>query len=46
MAVGKKYPIIVKMNVHDGFKGGLLFEDAKIAAQKFEEFGADMLVNY
>jgi 2,4-dienoyl-CoA reductase-like NADH-dependent reductase (Old Yellow Enzyme family) len=43
-AVGKDYPVIVKMNVDDGFKNGLHIEEAVEAAKCFEEAGASALV--
>lgn len=43
-AVGPDYPILIKMNVRDGFKGGLeLYESLQVARQ-FEEAGASALV--
>jgi 2,4-dienoyl-CoA reductase-like NADH-dependent reductase (Old Yellow Enzyme family) len=42
--VGTGYPILVKMNCEDGFKGGLSIEEAVQAAKKFELAGASMLV--
>jgi 2,4-dienoyl-CoA reductase-like NADH-dependent reductase (Old Yellow Enzyme family) len=42
--VGPGYPILVKMNVEDGFKGGLTVEEAVEAAKAFEAAGASLLV--
>lgn len=41
---GPDYPIIVKMNVEDGFKGGLTIGEAVEAATAFESAGASALV--
>jgi 2,4-dienoyl-CoA reductase-like NADH-dependent reductase (Old Yellow Enzyme family) len=43
-AIGPGYPILVKMNVTDGIKGGLEIEDAIIIARRFEAEGASALV--
>ncbi len=43
-AVGKDFPILVKMNVSDGISGGLEIEEAVIAASAFEKSGATALV--
>ncbi|MBN1366580.1 MAG: NADH:flavin oxidoreductase [Dehalococcoidales bacterium] len=42
--VGPGYPILVKMNTEDGFKGGLTIHEAVTAAQRFEAAGASALV--
>jgi 2,4-dienoyl-CoA reductase-like NADH-dependent reductase (Old Yellow Enzyme family) len=42
--VGPDYPILVKMNVEDGFKGGLDIGEAVEAAKAFEAAGATALV--
>jgi len=42
--VGPDYPIIVKMNAEDGFKGGLMIDEAVAAAKAFEAAGASALV--
>jgi 2,4-dienoyl-CoA reductase-like NADH-dependent reductase (Old Yellow Enzyme family) len=42
--VGPGYPILVKMNIEDGFKGGLTIDEAVEAAKAFEAAGASMLV--
>jgi len=42
--VGPGYPIIIKMNCEDGFKGGLTIDEAVQAAKSFEAAGASMLV--
>jgi 2,4-dienoyl-CoA reductase-like NADH-dependent reductase (Old Yellow Enzyme family) len=41
---GPGFPVIIKMNCEDGFKGGLSIDEAVVAAKKFEEAGASMLV--
>jgi 2,4-dienoyl-CoA reductase-like NADH-dependent reductase (Old Yellow Enzyme family) len=43
-AVGAGYPLIVKMNCEDGFKGGLTVDEAVGVAQRFEAAGASLLV--
>ncbi|MGD9116802.1 MAG: NADH:flavin oxidoreductase [Dehalococcoidia bacterium] len=43
-AVGADYPLIVKMNVEDGFKGGLTVDEAVEVARRFEAAGASLLV--
>ncbi|MGD9394793.1 MAG: HisA/HisF-related TIM barrel protein, partial [Dehalococcoidia bacterium] len=43
-AVGAGYPLIVKMNCEDGFKGGLTVDEAAGVAQRFEAAGASLLV--
>ena len=42
--VGPDYPVIVKMNVEDGFEGGLTIGEAAEAAKAFESAGASALV--
>ncbi len=42
--VGPDYPILIKMNCEDGFKGGLTIDEAVQVAKSFEEAGASMLV--
>jgi 2,4-dienoyl-CoA reductase-like NADH-dependent reductase (Old Yellow Enzyme family) len=42
--VGPDYPLLIKMNTEDGFKGGLTIEEAVQAAKSFEEAGASMLI--
>lgn len=42
--VGPGYPILVKMNCEDGFKGGLNIDEAVEAAKRFEAEGASALV--
>jgi 2,4-dienoyl-CoA reductase-like NADH-dependent reductase (Old Yellow Enzyme family) len=42
--VGPHYPILIKMNCEDGFKGGLTIDEAVQAAKSFEAAGASMLV--
>lgn len=43
-AVGPGYPILIKMNLRDGMKGGLEIGDAIQVAQGFEAAGASALV--
>jgi len=43
-AVGPRFAILVKMNLSDGFHGGLTPEDAQIAAIEFAKASADALV--
>lgn len=42
--VGPSFPILVKMNLEDGFKGGSSIEDSMHIASTFEKAGADALV--
>jgi 2,4-dienoyl-CoA reductase-like NADH-dependent reductase (Old Yellow Enzyme family) len=42
--VGPGYPILVKMNCEDGFKGGLNLNEAIQVAKRFEKEGASLLV--
>ena len=42
--VGPGYPILVKMNCEDGFKGGLTINEAVEVAKRFEAEGASALV--
>jgi 2,4-dienoyl-CoA reductase-like NADH-dependent reductase (Old Yellow Enzyme family) len=43
-AVGPQFPILVKMNCEDGFRGGLDISEAVTAARTFESAGASLLV--
>ena len=43
-AVGPGFPVLVKMNQSDGFRGGLELADAVEAARRFEREGASALV--
>lgn len=43
-ALGPDYPILVKMNVRDGMRGGLELDEAVTVAQVFEDAGATALV--
>jgi 2,4-dienoyl-CoA reductase-like NADH-dependent reductase (Old Yellow Enzyme family) len=43
-AIGPGYPILVKMNITDGIKGGLEVEDAIVIARRFEAEGASAIV--
>jgi len=41
--VGPDFPIIAKMNLRDGFRGGLEIDEAVIIAQRLEAAGADAI---
>ena len=43
-AVGPGYPVLVKMNLEDGFKNGLTIDEAITAAKAFEAAGASALI--
>ncbi len=43
-SVGEAFPVLVKMNVSDGIKGGLEIDDAALAAGIFEQAGATALI--
>ncbi|MDD5308704.1 MAG: NADH:flavin oxidoreductase [Deltaproteobacteria bacterium] len=43
-SLGPEFPVIVKMNLEDGFDGGLEIDEAVQAARAFEEGGASALV--
>lgn len=43
-AVGPDFPVLVKMNQRDGFRGGLELEEATTAARRFEAEGASALI--
>ena len=43
-SLGKEYPILVKMNLRDGMKGGLKLNKAIEAAKLFEQAGADAII--
>ena len=43
-AVGPDFPILAKLNLSDGFKGGLDIEDACLAARLLEQAGLDAIV--
>ncbi len=42
--VGPSYPLLVKMNCEDGFKGGLNTDEAVEVAKSFEKVGASLLI--
>ena len=42
--VGEKLAVLVKLNISDGFKGGLTIEDAAVAAQLLEAAGVHAAV--
>ena len=44
LALGDDFPILVKMNIRDGMKGGLEDTEAIVAAQTFADAGATALV--
>jgi 2,4-dienoyl-CoA reductase-like NADH-dependent reductase (Old Yellow Enzyme family) len=41
---GPGYPICIKMNCEDGFRGGLTLDEALQVAKRFEEEGASMII--
>lgn len=43
-AIGEDFPILVKMNLSDGYKGGLTIDDAVEVAKAMEKAGVDALV--
>lgn len=43
-AVGPRFPILVKTNLTDGFRGGLGLEEGIAVARRLEELGVDALV--
>lgn len=43
-AVGRDFPILIKMNQRDGMAGGIEIEDAITIAKAYEEAGADALI--
>jgi 2,4-dienoyl-CoA reductase-like NADH-dependent reductase (Old Yellow Enzyme family) len=43
-AVGPDFPVFVKMNQRDGFRGGLELDEAVAVARRFEREGASALV--
>ena len=43
-SVGTGFPVVVKMNLFDGFRGGAGIEEAVDAARRFEAAGANALV--
>ena len=43
-AVGPDFPVLVKMNQSDGFRGGLEIEEGVEAARRFEAEGASALI--
>jgi len=44
MALPSSMPVIVKLNLRDGFRGGLEIDDSKLVGQALEARGADALV--
>jgi NADH:flavin oxidoreductases, Old Yellow Enzyme family len=42
-AVGKDFPILLRLGASDYIEGGTTIEDSKIAAQEFEKAGIDIL---
>jgi len=42
--VGADYPVLVKMNLQDGFRRGLQLSESVVVAQRLEETGATALV--
>jgi len=43
-AVGPEFPILVKLNLRDGFRGGLNLDEATEVAKRYEAEGVDALV--
>jgi 2,4-dienoyl-CoA reductase-like NADH-dependent reductase (Old Yellow Enzyme family) len=43
-AVGKDFPVLVKLNLSDGFKGGFTEKDCAYVAKRLEEQGCDAVV--
>ncbi len=43
-AVGEDFPILVKMNLSDGFKGGLTIDESIEVAKALEQAGVDALI--
>jgi 2,4-dienoyl-CoA reductase-like NADH-dependent reductase (Old Yellow Enzyme family) len=43
-AVGPEFPVLVKMNLYDGFRGGLELEEAVASARRYEAEGASALI--
>lgn len=43
-AIGDETPMLVKMNMHDGFRGGLEVPEAVQCGRAFEAAGADVLI--
>jgi len=43
-AVGPDFPVLVKMNLYDGFRGGLELEEAVEIGRRFESEGASALI--
>lgn len=43
-ALGDDYPVFVKMNIEDGFKGGLTADESVKFARALQEAGADALI--
>jgi 2,4-dienoyl-CoA reductase-like NADH-dependent reductase (Old Yellow Enzyme family) len=42
--VGKDFPVLVKLNLSDGFKGGFTLDECKYVANKLEENGCTAIV--
>lgn len=43
-AVGDRFPILAKINLDDGFQGGLTLEDTVVFVQELEKAGVDAIV--
>jgi 2,4-dienoyl-CoA reductase-like NADH-dependent reductase (Old Yellow Enzyme family) len=43
-AVGPEFPVLVKMNLYDGMRGGLELEEAVEAARRYAQEGASALI--
>ena len=44
MKVGKDFPVLVKLNLSDGFKGGFTLEESVFVSQELEKAGCDAIV--
>ncbi len=42
--VGNDYPVLVKLNLSDGFKGGFSLDDCKYVSKEMEKRGCDAIV--
>lgn len=43
-AVGNNYPILVKLNLSDGFKGGFTLEECKYVSKTLKSHGCDAII--
>jgi len=42
--VGKEFPVLVKLNLNDGFRGGFSLKDCKYVSEKLEKKGCSAIV--